>query len=110
MAIKLSPSQLVALDKIIAAFEAGPIGLSGSAGFGIGYKPVDFWEDIFAAADTGSYLEVAAEIAVAALVGLPIEDRQALGGLGATFDAATPRRPLTAKDLIAVREHQRRMA
>jgi hypothetical protein len=112
MAPKLSPSQLAALDKMIAAFEVGPVSfnIGGPVGINIGYRPVDFWEDLFAAADTGSYLEVAIEVAAVALIGLPIEERQALGGLDAKFDAATLRRPLTAKDLIAVREHQRKMA
>jgi len=104
MAVKLSPAQLAALDKMIAG-----LGAQRPIGFGAGYKTADFWEDMFAAADTGSYLEVAAEVVAVALIGLPIEERQALGGLGAKFDAATPRRPLTVKDLIAVREYQRNL-
>jgi hypothetical protein len=111
MASKLSPGQLAALDKVIAAYEAGTFGPgAGPIGFGAGYRPVDFWEDLWAAADTGSYLELAIEVCLAALTGLPIEERQALGGLGAKFDATTLRRPLSAKDLIAVREHHRKLA
>ncbi len=45
MAPKLSPSQLAALDKMIAAFEVGRVSfnIGGPVGINIGYRPVDFW-------------------------------------------------------------------
>lgn len=99
MATKLSPTQLAALDYMIAAKEANVRWYDDFANWA---------EDTFHLAEAVSYIEQAAEWAVENFNGLPFEEREALGIKGKEIVKGGARRQLTAKDLIAVREAQRK--
>lgn len=97
MAKKLTPSQLAALDYMIAAKEAN----------------INWWdefanwaEDAFHLSEAVSYIDQATEWVAENLNGIPFEEREALGITAKEFKKG---RRLTAKDLIAVRDAQRKL-